>query len=324
VIDDNGSVRWVVVLWVLAACGDNIQVIEPSEFEAAYTAAVCRYYERCGIATGEACPYAYRLHPDTLAALDAGIVRWSYEVADACVAAVDRLDCDRTSALHREPACFGLVVGTKHDGEACAFGGECISRECWLEGASCTDACCIGYCTGDTPPAIGRIGDRCRFAPCAEGYCDGNLCQPTKPAGAACVLDAECDVGLGCEDEVCTVLPGTGEECDFACRNVSDRCNGICVPYALLGQRCYTDDECAPYYTCTSALTCALRYAGAPCGSYGATCPAPLACDRTNTQWRCVERKADGAPCYWSDECASGSCTLPRNETGTCTSETCI
>ncbi len=314
----------VVVLSWLAACGDNLDVIEPEEFPAVYTAAVCRYYERCGLATGEPCPYAYRMHPDTLAALDAGILRWSYDAADACVAGVDRLDCDATSTSHRDQNCFGLVAGTKHDGEACTWNAECVSGECWLEGASCTDACCTGYCTGDAAPPIGRIGDRCRFAPCAEGYCDGNLCQPTKPAGGACEWSTECDVGLGCENEVCTVLPDTGEPCDNLCRNVGDRCNGNCVPYALLGEHCDTDDECAPYYTCTSAQTCALRYVGAPCGGIDIACPAPLACDHTSYPYRCVEPKPDGAPCSWSNECASGSCTLPVNGTGTCTSETCI
>jgi hypothetical protein len=318
-------VRAVVCAWlVAAACGDNIYEMEPDELSGAYSAAVCRYWVRCGLVRDIVdCEqiYRYRVHPDLTAALDARVVDWQAEIAQQCVDHIDQLSCDPTDDGHRVPACFGIYTGTKHDGEPCAFGTECISRECWKESIQCTDACCIGVCTGDTAPPIGRIGDRCRYSPCAEGYCKDSLCVPLLAAGAQCGFDDVCGIGLTCDSGVCKVLPGPGERCTVLCRDIGDVCGSltaVCERGGFKGDACSGNALCSPIYICSAdhKYSCQPPVQGDRC--FGTRCALPLVCDtRTAT---CIEPKPDGSECWSSGDCASGSCSNVQ----TCTSERCI
>jgi hypothetical protein len=178
---------WVLGACLLVACGDNI-VLTLDEYPVAYGKAWCRFQLRCGeLGSADDCAsYVQRyLSPDLVAAVQAGVIDFDPEAAHECVEILDRLTCDPTTAVWKEPSCFGIFAGTRHSGEPCTFGDECISRECWLAGASCDSACCTGYCAGDERPVPGHIGDRCAFAPCAEGRCDGGLCVPLLAAGEA-------------------------------------------------------------------------------------------------------------------------------------------
>jgi hypothetical protein len=311
-------VRFVCVVAVcLLACGDNA-VPTIDQYRAAYGGALCRYRVRCGLLPStDACApfYSAELHPDALAAVAAGILVFDPDVAWACIDWVDHLSCDPTDTAHREPGCFGVFTGTLHEGESCAWGSECISRECWTESTQCTEACCRGVCTGDTPPPVGGIGERCRYSACREGYCEDSLCVPLLPEGAACVLTAQCDVGLSCDPDRCTRLPGAGEPCTTSCRDFGQVCDGgRCKPIGLPGAPCSDDSTCSPFYTCEG--TCMARQLGDDCiGSV--VCPLPLVCD-----WRmgqCVEPKPDSEPCIYSYECESRSCGALR----TCTSDSC-
>jgi hypothetical protein len=320
-IADHGQVRFVcVVACVLLACGDNIYEMQPGELSAAYSAAVCRYWVRCGVVRDiAACGqiYEYPDSPELAAAIDAGVVTWSADVAQACIEHVDTLSCDPTDADHRVPACFGIYTGTKHDGEPCAFGTECISFECWKESIQCADACCIGVCTGDSAPLIGRIGDRCRYSACVEGYCEDSLCLPLRSEGAECTFADQCEIGLSCEG-TCRRLPSHGEPCTDACRDVGDICGAIsrrCEHGAWRDERCEGHFDCSPVYACSVKNTCQPLGLGESC--FG-QCALPLVCDFSS--WSCSLPKPDGESCYFGRDCASGICSDIR----TCTSEICI
>jgi hypothetical protein len=314
-------VRSLAVWLCLAGCGDNIDPIEVDELGAEVTAAACRYYVRCGLAESfDECTrvYTWAPHPDLLAAVDAAVVVYHYEAAGAYVDWLDSLTCDPTDAAHREDHGYGIYTGTKHDGEACTFPTECISHECWLSSSECTEACCVGYCAGDTMPPPGKIGDRCRFAPCAEGYCDGSLCAPLLTEGEQCVSTDQCGLGLNCSSGTCKRLPGVGEACLYDCRELGQRCNGLtyrCEPVLLRGASCYVHDDCSPFYGCSDTTdTCELATLGESCSD--ASCVLPYRC----SAGKCVEPRVLGAACQYDAECASRSCSWEN----TCTSEACI
>jgi hypothetical protein len=327
-IVEDGCVRRFVICAVLAACGDNIRAVPFDEYDAELAAAGCRYWVRCGlVGSEEQCPQFDEpsIDPDLAAAFAAGYFKWDAERAQRCIDWSDSLDCDSTNEVHRYAPCFPLYLGQKHDGEACAFGYECISRECWLEGADCSDACCIGYCTGDTQPVSGGIGDRCRHAPCREGYCEDSLCVPLRAAGEACDFSDACEIGLGCVNGICKAPPATGEPCTYACRDAGDWCSGLtgrCEPLLLQGASCIVDPECSPFYECNMTKhTCQLIGGGGACGwSKQGSCALPYVCDWSETS-KCIEPKPDGAHCDYSVECASNSCNYV---TRTCTSDVCI
>ena len=313
-----------IALW---SCGDNLDVIEPGEAGAEYTAAACRYWARCGVVGSEAeCIYIYSWHPDPdlLAAIDAGVITWHFDAASAYRDWVDRLGCDPTDAEHRRDLWYGVYTGTKHDGEPCAFGEECISQECWQESSNCRDACCIGYCTGDSRPPLGRIGDRCRYSGCAKGYCKDSLCVPLLAEGAACTYEDLCDVGLTCHADTCQRLPGPGEPCIDECRDIGQICgraSSRCENGRVLGEACIGPSDCSPIYQCYlskdgNSYRCQPPTLGDSCF---ARCALPYTCDWSGG-FTCVLPKADGSKCRFGVECASGSC----DGLGLCTSEVCI
>lgn len=310
---------------VLAACSEGGLRLEA--YPDAYLDAYCRLQVRCGaLPDVESCRAMYSpgvFDPDLVAAVTAGVIAWQPEVAQACVDWVDSLGCDPTTEEYRRPACFGRFTGTLRDGEACAFGTECISGECWTENLDCTEACCRGTCTGDAPPQIGGIGDPCRYSPCSEGYCEASTCVPLRSAGASCTSDRECDLGLSCDGVVCRRLPGAGEPCSTRCRELGQSCNYLtlrCEPARLLGQECYGFSDCSPHYRCDENQRCSFERAGLgePCGELA--CAAPLVCEYSALEGTCVEPKPDGAPCMYAEGCASRSC----DALGVCTSEPCI
>jgi len=315
------------VCLALVACGDNIHVMTPDELSEAYTDSDCRYWVRCGVFPDlEACRqvHLWRVDPDVTAAIVAGVVEFHGDVAEACVAWVDTLGCDPTDAAHREVVCSGVYTGTKHEGEPCAFGTECISQECWLEGAPCTGACCSGYCTGDTPPPIAGIGERCRYAPCSEGYCDDSLCVPLHGDGEPCTGTAQCEIGLSCNGGQCMRLPGVGEPCVGQCREVGQRCNGMterCERVAWRGEYCFINDDCSPFYSCTidGGGVCGLAVLGDSCAETW-SCALPAVCDFRGAL-QCIAPKPDGEPCLFSRDCASGNCAWPSMK---CTSTACF
>ena len=318
----------LVALGLVVACGDN-RLPGIDDFVDAYAEAFCAHVVRCGeLPDAETCARVVRftpLHPDLIAAVRAGKVRWHDEIAHACIELVASRSCDLTSEEGRRP-CGDIITGTLGDGAACAYGGQCVSQECWL--TACESACCMGTCVGTVPPQRGAIGDVCRFAPCAEGWCDRDVCVPFRIEGEACGSDAECAYGLACpwRERVCRPLPGPGERCLNQCRDLGQACSYFqqCEPVRRPGSLCYTDAECGLYLTCGPGSQCMDRRAaiGEPCDGGAVRCEDPEAYCRfgDSREGVCVPREPDGATCTADGQCASYVC----DALGTCTSESCI
>lgn len=324
------------------ACGDELRV---EDYDAKYVEAWCRYQVRCGAYQDVAsCQGVDRfpMAPDLVAAIHAGTVEWHPDVAEACIGVLDDLSCDQGTAAYRYQGvpCFGAFVGTLHDGDACVFGSECISRECWTENLQCAEACCRGTCEGDEMPPVARLGDRCRYAPCAEGYCEASICVPLKSEGTQCEFDdSQCDIGLGCDFDprvgyfTCQPLAGSEERCTGPagagrCALIDERCRastGRCEPGRFAGETCEdnTDcmsDRCDETSHCVDAVFTPAGL-GASC-MVVVDCAAPLVCDRPAdaTSGTCVPAKADGDACKIDEECASFRC----DGLGKCSSDVCI
>jgi hypothetical protein len=327
-----GWLRFAIAVYslVLAACGDNALPLEIHEYPAAWKSAWCRFQERCGLIPSAArceATTTSALDPALLAAVEAGVATFDSSAANACIEWVEGRDCDPTSAINREPSCLDIIDGTLSDGETCAFGAECISRECWVD--DCDEACCAGYCVGNTVPELGRIGDRCRYSACLEGYCDGSTCIPLVSEGGECKWDAQCALGLSCKFSTsfdaphrCERLPGAGEPCTSQCRDDGQIChseNHVCERARFEGEVCGDNGDCATGLECSadSRCTSTLVTLGQPCGYYD--CEAPFVCDY-GFSFTCVLPKADGEACRYDDTCASGSCSWSSQA---CTSEVC-
>jgi hypothetical protein len=309
---------------LLAACGDNLLPPQSyDEFAHAYDDAVGRWNVRCGLlldsATWDWVHPTTGVSADLLSAIDAGVAEYHPDVAYECLQWVEQLSCQRNGVERQLPHCFGIITGTLHDGESCAFGLECISRECWFGSGDCTDACCRGVCTGDSPPVIGHVGDRCRYSGCAESYCDGNLCLALLQKGAGCEYDSQCEAGLVCDGGLCAVPPGPGEPCLDACSDFGLTCRtdqAICVRVGWPGDPCTFNSDCSYHYRCVDKQCAAMADRGERC--FYDDCRAPYVCDTYET-YKCIDLKRDGEPCHFGIQCTSGSCTL-----GACTSDVCI
>lgn len=128
------------------------------------------------------------------------------------------------------PLCLGALV--------CVPQGEFQGSACVDPGAAC-EAC-------DTV--------------CEPGlYCDGDppLCWPSRPVGAPCAADVECQT-RACKDGQCAPLPGEGEECPHDLCAEGLACGGwpkVCYPIAQRGEPCL-GHHCAPGLKCTAAELC--------------------------------------------------------------------
>jgi hypothetical protein len=329
-------------LVVAVACGDDPLRVE--DYDARYFEAWCRYQVRCGVYPDLASCEAldrFPSDPDLVAAVRAGTVEWHAEEAEACIAQLTDLSCDQSSQDYRFSGlpCHGAFTGTLHEGDACAFGLECISLECWTESLQCNEACCHGTCEGDVRPPVARLGDRCRYAPCVEGFCEASICVPLKSEGTECDTDRQCDIGLGCDSDVraggfgtCQRLPATGESCTgpagpVRCAQIGERCRastGRCERGRILGEACEDNTDCLSN-RCDETSHCVALFTpegpGASC-AYHENCAAPLVCEIASgaVSGTCIMPKVDGETCRYDAECASYRC----DGLGRCSSEACI
>ncbi len=332
-------------LLLMAACSDSDGSLPPKpanvdEYVTAWREVYCSRLVRCGvfadIPTCEAQDRTLPADVDVIAAAQAGIVDWNADVATDCLAALEQRTCDSTTMEDRlwDLPCYGTFIGTRRDGEQCAIGRECSSGECQYLNASCDDSrlCCSGTCNGNGLPPLGMLGDSCRAAPCAEGYCDPVrwICRALKsPGNEFCDSDIECAYGSACIDSDCVPLVGSGEACTQGgyrpCKLIGETCHaptGTCERGAALGEACTDVTDCGIALSCDDTGHCAdlAPRLGESCRLYG-YCQAPNLCERMGTDYVCVPPKADGAMCSVDAECDSQRCDLG---TSTCTSQPCI
>ena len=248
------------------------------------------------------------------AGIDAGVLRFDPQEADACIASYQQ--CEQT--LY---ACIHVLSGTAGNG------ADCDSSRLCQQGYYCaSNGTCPGHCAPRQPggaavswpgacaestfaryealpdggsqyvcTAKQSLGGTCTStAECLEPLlCDAttSTCRPPGGAGETCGAPSQfttaCSIGqtLACQPQVdggaarCASRARRGELCGFC---VSDlRCIkdggsfGVCGDLAVQGESCDGNDECA-----TSALTCE--------GS------------------RCVPLPGEGESCAQSHRCGDG------------------
>ena len=239
---------------------------------------------------------------------------------EACAAAYASATCadfvQNTIAACQPPA------GTRAEGRACAYAGQCASAFCaFAPGAAC------GTCAAPTTP-----GQSCASSQCADGQTclkAGAVCQPFGAVGDKCSTTSECQIGLTCVGAVsATATAGTcmtgaeavGAACDRTTGPQCDEVQGLyCsfVPKATAG-------SCVKYLTATSGACGYTAGVGTTGSSYticlgGGQCIVPSGANAGT----CVPDALDGKPC---DTVNGPGCltparcvTLPGATTGTCT-----
>ena len=307
---------------------------------AAFKRAFCDYAVRCGqfpdatTCIGASLGFNLRVDPSEIAAIGAGKVIYDGNKAAQCYDAYGARSCDRTSQDARAfPAvCNEAIRGTVAGNAACAVASECVSGNCNVP--TCTMACCMGTCVGDTPPVRDvAIGQSCAgnvAASCATGaYCDGAtvLCAALKPGGATCTSSNECGYELSCvgtTTRTCTALPQLGQACpDGQCRDDGTYCNAtmVCAKVGLPSDPCATGRDCSTYYTCDATSHCARGPAiGGACSATARCFDDGTLCDAT--AMTCAALHVDGGACTSNSQCLNNFCDAT---TSTCmTKAVCI
>src|SRR5690606_36110787 len=133
--------------------------------------------------------------------IEAGLVVFDREQADACLAALEGLSCVQSAATDVfEAECARIFTGTIADGQACIHADACRRGPCEFRGP---------------PPAA--VGETCDLTvPCQRGaFCrdDSETCVARLEAGSSCDADPQCLAGLVCRDGVCDEPPRLGEPC---------------------------------------------------------------------------------------------------------------
>ncbi len=312
----------IATVVLFAACGTDSVSLD--NYPDAVHDAFCRYLVKCGdVENVETCKKLnlglnFRLSASATAAVDMGKTKYSGEDAQKCLDALAARSCDVTSQSNRvaPDACREIVVGTEHDGAACAQDAECISQLCDVP--ACNMACCTGTCTGDAAPGRAKAGESCANAVCDDAsFCDDAvmMCVALKPADAFCAASFECAYGLDClQTATCGALPGPGAACTGPCRDEGTTCSPAsrtCVKVALGGAACNASADCSPLYVCDATKHCSAGPAlgaactvGQRCGVDRAFCDVPMG----QAMGTCVLPKADGAPCQRNSDCDSQSC----------------
>lgn len=199
--------------------------------------------------------------------------------------------------LGNVPECMAKV-GTRADGQPCAFGGQCQSSNCAIAtGTNC------GICAEPSLP-----DSPCDTASCSHGFvCVKSTlkCQPRGTSSGTCDTDHPCGAGLSCV----TAQGAQAGTCETAGSSVGTPCD----PQRKTEASC--DPNLGLYCDGTSRSCLAVTYtvAGGQCGFV-----SPIVVDCTNdstcfgaqgqTPGMCMANAADGAAC---DTQAAPSCLPP-------------
>jgi hypothetical protein len=210
--------------------------------------------------------FSARLKP--LALVDKGTVIIDQTALAACIAAYNQT-ATACTVNNLAPACRGVFVGTKAEGEPCGYAGEPRTEgahECKASGGPemCVwgDELAVPGGTGTCHKAPhGKIGDPC-FSSCASG--DDWLSDPIHMTSVPTVCFE--DDGLYC----------------------TQSSNAVCAPIVAKGGYCTVDSACASASFCDSnTQTCMTAGTfGQSCAANGLQCSQDLACDANN---QCTE-----------------------------------
>jgi hypothetical protein len=262
-----------------------------------------------------------RVQINCLASVGAADTGASAMTVDACAASLPDEACAAFLGADVTDACEP-AMGTRANGAACEFSGQCASTYCAVP----TDGWC-GQCA-----AVPQVGDSCADTPCAPNQvCVGatTTCQVAVAMGGACSADLPCAGGTACVGAnaqtgvmgSCTAQPTTvgaacdhrrqtAPDCDVDAGVVCDATTSQCVAQPIVAAGMPCGDVAGVPTRCAAGGTCVK-----PAGSQQGTCVAPAAdgaaCDTTA-----------GPGCLFPAKCVptstggtAGTCTLPADPT---------
>ncbi|MFO0746624.1 MAG: hypothetical protein U1F43_13280 [Myxococcota bacterium] len=301
-------------------------------------AAVLDVDEACG--DGTQCASGF-CHPELHACASGGFA------GDPCAAAADCRDggfCDAGACAPRRPngaacdapdACLAGVCEVGRcgapDGASCSYDGVCAGRcdegqgvcvSRLADGAGCETAsdCTSDYCTYDGHVCAERCGGD---EDCEGGYCDwqSQTCLPRRPDGSGCDDDDQCTSGVCGGNDTCGARPTLGGPCQS-----SDECyplgycqGGTCVQRKGPSQACDAPDACQEPFLCVRGqcrmmnLQCRPASVGSLC-AWLRVCADGAYCDFFDG-FTCKPKKALGAECMQSEQCAAGAfCALDADQ----------
>ncbi|MGC4120637.1 MAG: hypothetical protein QM765_39880 [Myxococcales bacterium] len=263
---------------------------------------------------GEPCDEAHDCDPSAGACTYLPATGWTcvawLGAGEACSNEQDAVaSCDPASRCDEATQ---VCVALRGIGEACATSREChwilrcdpatsLCAEKAREGGPCADSndCARGF---DCRPETGRceahwrrMGQSCRPGQGCEGsLCIAGTCEARAGTGDACepsALLSDCAAGLTCDSasRTCRTLGELGDACDSSAR----------LP------------QCRLFLACDAGTCSALPRLGESCSTLGyPRCAPPFFCDGLT----CQAPQANGAECWSSDECASGFCQSPDED----------
>ena len=245
--------------------GASVQALATAFCAAARNCCIATWYWTPDLTDCEA-KFPTRLLPH--APVDKGTIIIDTTALAACIAAYNQT-ATACTLNNLAPACQGVFVGTKAEGEPCGYGGEPATwgaHECKASGGAelCVWTSPVGVpgATGTCHKAPhGKIGDYC-FGSCASGeeWLSDAIQMTSVPA--VCFEDD----GLYCTWDS----------------------NRVCAPIVANGGACTVDPACVSASFCDSKTqTCMTAGTfGQSCAANGLHCSNDLACDANN---QCTE-----------------------------------
>jgi hypothetical protein len=211
----------------LGACGGDDRTPTPAapltvdEYPLARAQATCDFAFRCcepadrtvnlpeGASTTDAAACPGVTAADIESVLDGRLATggtFDEMAAGECVATIRALPCGRRYEIKDIPVCQAMVRGSDANGTSCAGDAYCASNYC--SEFESRDVCA---------DPVSTIGAECTVGDACAGkgeYCDEATarCLATKPFGASCTEDRECEGRLDCTDGRCDYesRPGCG------------------------------------------------------------------------------------------------------------------
>ena len=237
------------------------------------------------------------------------------DMVEACVAAFPTLSC--ADFFDNKPPAACAPTGSRANGGACVFNGQCTSGFC-----SGTKFATCGMCAD--PPAS---GDSCATSACDHGQAcvdSTSLCQDRGTLNGTCDADHPCGSGLSCAGNNATT-PGTCQNAltalNLPCGGTLPGCDGN------VGLHCG-----GPSGTGKSCIMTSYVNNATPCGTMGdgsfvqctrGDCYTATGLIAGGQQGTCKTDAADGAAC---DTVLGPGCTPPArcvvtagSSAGTCT-----
>ena len=272
-------------------------------------------------------------------------------VAGGCVYTANNENCPDDGVFCNGTEFCDLKADCMSTGDPCMAGelcnestdtcGECIFDSDCDDGISCTDDGCVaGTCVYDVNNAnCPDDGLFCNGTESCDAVLDcvssgdpcggGELCDESTDTCGECLVDGDCNDGVGCTDDSCVSGSCVYTANDSLCPDDGQFCNGVescdavldcvssgdpCMPGELCNEvtntcgECLVNGDCDDGVACTDNFcvsgSCVFTVNNANCTDDGVFCNGPEICDAVND---CVSA---GDPCEPGELCdeANDSC----------------